>query len=70
MELAFNQGMDIINMSLGGGSAWRNNPLAILAEKLHDLGMTTIAAAGNDGDQVRKWPCLLVLQSVDGINSF
>ncbi|KAF9387278.1 hypothetical protein CPC16_007137 [Podila verticillata] len=49
MELAFNQGMHVINMSLGGGSAYKENPVAILADKLTAQGMAVIAAAGNDG---------------------
>ncbi|KAF9104111.1 hypothetical protein BGX27_010244 [Mortierella sp. AM989] len=49
MELAFNDGMDIINMSLGGGSSYKENPTAILAEKLIARGMALAGAAGNDG---------------------
>ncbi|KAG0074278.1 hypothetical protein BGZ93_004541, partial [Podila epicladia] len=49
MELAFNQGMHIINMSLGGGSAYKSNPIAVLADKLTANGMAVIAAGGNDG---------------------
>ncbi|KAF9318986.1 hypothetical protein BG006_003069, partial [Podila minutissima] len=49
MELAFNQGMHIINMSLGAGSAYKSNPIAVLADKLTANGMAVIAAGGNDG---------------------
>ncbi|KAF9575161.1 hypothetical protein EC968_004097 [Mortierella alpina] len=49
MEMAYNDGMDVINMSLGGGSAYRYNPQAALAEKLIGKGMAVAAAAGNDG---------------------
>ncbi|KAF9170789.1 hypothetical protein BGX20_008522 [Mortierella sp. AD010] len=49
MELAFNDGMDIINMSLGGGSSFKENPTAALAEKLIARGMALAGAAGNDG---------------------
>ncbi|KAF9910498.1 hypothetical protein EC991_006315 [Linnemannia zychae] len=49
MEMAFNDGMDIINMSLGGGSAYKENPTAILGEKLIAHGMNLAGAAGNDG---------------------
>ncbi|KAF9095615.1 hypothetical protein BGX29_008952 [Mortierella sp. GBA35] len=49
MELAFNDGMDIINMSLGGGSAYKENPTAILGDKLIANGMNLAGAAGNDG---------------------
>ncbi|KAK3820444.1 MAG: peptidase S8/S53 domain-containing protein [Benniella sp.] len=51
MELAFNDGMHVINMSLGGGSAYKYNPTAVLSEKLVAHGMAVIAAAGNDGSE-------------------
>ncbi|KAF9897850.1 hypothetical protein BX616_004879 [Lobosporangium transversale] len=38
-------------MSLGGGSAYKYNPTAILGEKLITHGMALIGAAGNDGSQ-------------------
>ncbi|KAG0205771.1 hypothetical protein BGX28_002694 [Mortierella sp. GBA30] len=49
MELAFNQGMNIINMSLGSGSAYRSTPIAVLADRLTARGLTVVASAGNDG---------------------
>ncbi|KAF9910497.1 hypothetical protein EC991_006314 [Linnemannia zychae] len=49
MEMAFKDGMDIINMSLGGGSAYKEGPEAKLAETLTANGMVVIAAAGNEG---------------------
>ncbi|KAF9084359.1 hypothetical protein BGX27_003826 [Mortierella sp. AM989] len=51
MELAFNDGMDLINMSLGGGSSYKYNPTAILADKLIARGMALAGAAGNDGSE-------------------
>ncbi|KAK5820847.1 peptidase S8/S53 domain-containing protein [Linnemannia elongata] len=51
MEMAFNDGMDIINMSLGGGSSYKENPTAILGEKLIAHGMNLGGAAGNDGSE-------------------
>ncbi|KAF9282520.1 hypothetical protein BGZ68_005931 [Mortierella alpina] len=51
MEMAFNDGMDIINMSLGGGSSYKTNPQAVLGDKLVARGMVLAAAAGNDGSQ-------------------
>ncbi|KAF9908228.1 hypothetical protein BX616_000202 [Lobosporangium transversale] len=50
MELAFNQGMNIINMSLGSGSAFRSTPIAVLADRLTASGLTVVASAGNNGD--------------------
>ncbi|KAF9107976.1 hypothetical protein BGX27_008527 [Mortierella sp. AM989] len=49
MELAFNQGMHIINMSLGSGSAYKDNPIAVLADSLAARGLTVVTSAGNDG---------------------
>ncbi|KAF8940137.1 peptidase S8/S53 domain-containing protein [Dissophora ornata] len=49
MELAFNQGMNIINMSLGSGSAYRSTPIAVLADSLTARGLSVVASAGNDG---------------------
>ncbi|KAG0299224.1 hypothetical protein BGZ99_004241, partial [Dissophora globulifera] len=34
MELAFNDGMDVINMSFGSGSSFQTNPIAVLGEIL------------------------------------
>ncbi|KAG0304335.1 hypothetical protein BGZ98_005638 [Dissophora globulifera] len=51
MERAANDGMDIINMSLGGGSFYRSSPTAVLGDKLVARGMALAAAAGNDGSQ-------------------
>jgi hypothetical protein len=45
--------MNIINMSLGGGSDYRTNPVAVLADKLaKERGLVLVAAAGNDGADV------------------
>ncbi|KAK3811318.1 MAG: peptidase S8/S53 domain-containing protein, partial [Benniella sp.] len=49
MERAFEDKMDLINMSLGSGSAYRSTPLAVLADKLVAKGMAVVASAGNDG---------------------
>ncbi|KAF9282521.1 hypothetical protein BGZ68_005932 [Mortierella alpina] len=51
MERAFQDGMDIINLSLGGGSSYKTYPLAVLGDKLVARGMVVAAAAGNDGTQ-------------------
>ncbi|KAF9996733.1 hypothetical protein BGZ79_009548 [Entomortierella chlamydospora] len=49
MEMAYVDGMNVINMSLGGGSAYKVNPQAVLGDKLVAMGMALAAAAGNDG---------------------
>src|SRR5690348_10803614 len=38
-------------MSLGGGSAYKENPTSILADKLVSFGMNVAGAAGNDGSE-------------------
>ncbi|KAG0262538.1 hypothetical protein DFQ27_002281 [Actinomortierella ambigua] len=51
MELAFNQGMDIINMSLGAGSSYKYNPTAVLGDQLVQRGLIMVTSGGNNGDQ-------------------
>ncbi|KAF9969928.1 hypothetical protein BGZ73_007506 [Actinomortierella ambigua] len=51
MERAYNDGMDIINLSLGRGSAYlAGTPEAILGDRLVEAGLHVVAAGGNDGD--------------------
>ncbi|KAG0046827.1 hypothetical protein BGZ83_008005 [Gryganskiella cystojenkinii] len=50
LERAYTDGMDIVNLSLGGGSAWANTPLARVAGALTNLGVVVVAAIGNDGE--------------------
>ncbi|KAI8318318.1 subtilisin-like protein, partial [Martensiomyces pterosporus] len=49
MEAAHADGMDIVNMSLGGGSSWREDPLSAAAARLVLEGVVMVASAGNDG---------------------
>jgi subtilisin family serine protease len=49
MERAFEDKMNIINMSLGSGSAYRSTPIAVLADQLTAKGVSVVASAGNDG---------------------
>ena len=49
MERAFLDGMDVINLSLGGGSAWAGYPTAVAGDRLSKAGLIVIAAMGNDG---------------------
>ncbi len=52
-----NLGVDVINMSLGGG-----NESTILEEAVnyaHSKGVLLIASSGNDGDNVPKYPAVL-----------
>jgi len=51
MIRAFTDGADIISMSLGGASGWTEDPEAILASRLVDLGVVMSLANGNDGSE-------------------
>ncbi|KAJ2721247.1 hypothetical protein GGI07_004080 [Coemansia sp. Benny D115] len=49
MEAAHADGMDVINMSFGGGSGWSEDPLSVAASRLVRDGIVMVASAGNDG---------------------
>ncbi|KAF9355342.1 hypothetical protein BGX26_006685 [Mortierella sp. AD094] len=51
LEKAYTDGMDIVNLSLGGGSSWANTPLSKVAGRLAELGVVVVAVIGNDGEQ-------------------
>ncbi|KAF9432512.1 hypothetical protein BGZ76_010690 [Entomortierella beljakovae] len=51
LEKAYDDGMDVVNLSLGGGSSWENTPLSKVAGRLVELGVVVVAAIGNDGEQ-------------------
>ncbi|KAG0238196.1 peptidase S8/S53 domain-containing protein [Mortierella sp. GBAus27b] len=51
LEQAYEDGMDVVNLSLGGGSSWPNTPLSKAAGRLAELGVVVVAAIGNDGEQ-------------------
>ncbi|KAI8074863.1 peptidase S8/S53 domain-containing protein [Gongronella butleri] len=50
MEQAFEDGMDIINLSLGD-VGWPESPASRLADELALRGMSVVAAAGNEGEK-------------------
>ncbi|KAI8088202.1 peptidase S8/S53 domain-containing protein [Thamnidium elegans] len=50
MEMAYTDGMDIINLSLGD-VGWPESPASLLADALALKGMIVCAAAGNEGDR-------------------
>ncbi|CAO3585587.1 unnamed protein product [Absidia cylindrospora] len=50
MEMAYLDGMDVINLSLGD-NGWPLSPASVLADKLSLMGMTVCAAAGNEGEK-------------------
>ncbi|KAL0092230.1 secreted subtilisin-like serine protease [Phycomyces blakesleeanus] len=49
MEMAYNDGMDIINISLGDNGGWEEDALSVVADRLVDLGVHVVAASGNIG---------------------
>ncbi|KAI9502206.1 hypothetical protein GGI25_003344 [Coemansia spiralis] len=49
MEAAHADGMDVVNMSFGGGSGWSEDPLSVAASRLVRDGIVMVASAGNDG---------------------
>ncbi|KAL7747576.1 hypothetical protein RI367_007017 [Sorochytrium milnesiophthora] len=51
MEQAYKDGMDVINLSIGGGSTFAEYPDAAVAARLGELGLMVQAAMGNDGDK-------------------
>ncbi|KAJ3416920.1 hypothetical protein HDV05_007978 [Chytridiales sp. JEL 0842] len=49
LEQAYADGMDVVNLSIGGSSEWPETPEAKAAERLIELGVVVTAAQGNDG---------------------
>lgn len=49
MEAAHADGMDVVNMSFGGGSGWSEDPLSVAASRLVRDGIVMVASAGNAG---------------------
>lgn len=51
MEMALDDGMDVLNMSVGAAFAsWPQYPTAVASDHLVDSGMVVVASAGNDGE--------------------
>lgn len=46
---AYDQGMDILNLSLGEGGSWTESMLGVLASRIANMGVPVVAAAGNEG---------------------
>ena len=49
LQAAADDGMDVINMSLGGGAAGKQDLLTIATDNLDRAGIVVAVAAGNDG---------------------
>ena len=51
LERAAADGMDVVNLSLGGGwGDWPQHPTSRAADRLVDAGIVVVAASGNDGE--------------------
>ncbi|HSM44965.1 MAG TPA: S8 family serine peptidase, partial [Acidimicrobiia bacterium] len=49
MEMALDDGMDILNMSIGSAFTWPQYPTAVASDLLVDAGMIVVASIGNSG---------------------
>jgi subtilisin family serine protease len=50
LEAALDDGMDVVNLSLGQSFQWPGYPTAVAADKLTEEGITVVASMGNDGE--------------------
>ncbi|GAA1137813.1 hypothetical protein GCM10009583_04380 [Ornithinicoccus hortensis] len=51
MELTYQDGMDVVNMSIGSSfMSWPQYPTAVSADTLSDAGVVVVASIGNEGD--------------------
>ncbi|KAI9313683.1 peptidase S8/S53 domain-containing protein [Dichotomocladium elegans] len=50
MELAYRAGCDVINLSLSVQTAWPENPMAVVADRLTEKGVIVVSVAGNEGE--------------------
>lgn len=49
MELAYADGMDVLNMSIGSAYQWPQYPTAVASDRLVNKGMVVVASIGNNG---------------------
>jgi hypothetical protein len=49
MQAAFNEGVDVINLSLGARSAWSSDAISVMAQRISNRGVTVVGSAGNSG---------------------
>jgi subtilisin family serine protease len=50
MLMAFDDGVDIITISIGGIDGWSDGPWALVANKIVEMGVLVTVSAGNDGN--------------------
>ncbi|KAL0089615.1 peptidase S8/S53 domain-containing protein [Phycomyces blakesleeanus] len=51
LEMAYEAGCDIINLSLGVENAWPEDAMAVVADRLTEKGVIVVGVAGNQGNQ-------------------
>ncbi|KAG0356485.1 hypothetical protein BG005_004590 [Podila minutissima] len=51
LKLAYRDGMDVVNLSLGGASGWPEEPFAMACSAYIEKGMHISIANGNDGEE-------------------
>ncbi|MCK4306263.1 MAG: S8 family serine peptidase, partial [Candidatus Eisenbacteria sp.] len=49
MEMALEDGMDVVNMSIGAAFQWPQYPTAIASDRLVNMGVVVVASIGNNG---------------------
>lgn len=55
MVQAYQDGMDVVNQSLGASNQWPQYPTAVVADLMSDLGVVMVASAGNSGLNSGAW---------------
>ncbi|KAI8089167.1 peptidase S8/S53 domain-containing protein [Halteromyces radiatus] len=70
-DMAVNAGMDVINLSLGGGvSAWGEEALAVALSNLAEKGVIVVVAQGNEGrDGIARTPSPAIGEHVIAVGS-
>lgn len=48
MLMAFSDGQDILNLSLGSADGWTETTIAVIASRVADQGKVVTIAVGND----------------------
>ena len=61
MELALDNGADVVNMSIGAALAWPQYPTAQAADRLVRRGVVVVASIGNEGASDSTAPPRLAL---------
>lgn len=56
MMRAYNDGVDIINLSFGEASAWSEDAISVLAQRINGAGTVVVASAGNGGQVGAFYP--------------